>query len=195
MYPRGHHPQLMHLLPHAFERAPFVTRLATRPPVKYYYIDFGLSTKFEPEEATRLVLGRDGRDQDVPELSDTIPYDPFKVDVFIVGNVLRTLFYGVSNVCSTISPILTVQRQPYSNLQFLMPLIELMTQNAPRSRLSSQRALEEWQKIRKRIWFTQRARRVRPREEDGTEAFFRDIHAFFKLGSALSRRWLHRGSS
>jgi hypothetical protein len=36
-----------------------------------------------------LVLGVAGRDQDVPELSNNVPYDPFKVDIFTIGNVLR----------------------------------------------------------------------------------------------------------
>lgn len=98
MYPQGHHPQMLRRLPHSFETAPYVTRLAARPPVKYYYVDFGLSSKFDPEEFPKLALGGDGRDQTVPELSDTVPYDPFKVDVFIIGNVLRTIFCEVSHL-------------------------------------------------------------------------------------------------
>ena len=42
------------------------------------------------------VVGEDGRDQEVPELSDDIPYDPFKVDIFIIGNLFRRMFYDVS---------------------------------------------------------------------------------------------------
>lgn len=39
-----------------------------------------------------------GLDQDVPELSREIPYDPFKVDVFIIGNMFRTLLFNVCRV-------------------------------------------------------------------------------------------------
>jgi hypothetical protein len=42
-----------------------------------------------------LVLGIAGRDQDVPELSGDVPYDPFKVDIFTIGNVIRAEFQDV----------------------------------------------------------------------------------------------------
>lgn len=58
-------------------------------PVKYYFIDFGISTRFSPDEHPRLVVGRQGLDDKVPELSDTVPYDPFKTNIFIIGNLLR----------------------------------------------------------------------------------------------------------
>jgi hypothetical protein len=60
----------------------------TEAHVKYYFIDFGISTRFLEGE-THLVTGIHGRDQDVPELSNTVPYDPFKVDVFILGNTYK----------------------------------------------------------------------------------------------------------
>jgi len=63
--------------------------------VKYYYVDFGLSTHFPPDAESRVVVGVAGRDQEVPELSEDVPYDPFKVDVFIIGNMLRNEFQNV----------------------------------------------------------------------------------------------------
>jgi hypothetical protein len=74
------------------ERLPRQTGL-----VKYYYIDFGMSTQVTPG-TSQLVLGHDGLDQDVPELSEEVPYDPFKVDIFIVGNLFKTSVYDVCNV-------------------------------------------------------------------------------------------------
>lgn len=97
MFPRGHHPYLQHMLADMSGNAPFVPRPAARPPVKYFYVDFGISSKFQPDEDSRLVLGTLGRDQDVPELSDSTPYDPFKVDVFLIGNVLRKEMHDVSS--------------------------------------------------------------------------------------------------
>lgn len=83
--------------------------------VKYYFIDFGLSTDIsqgpEPKRAEYVpqirmadgqltaahwVTGRHGRDQDVPELSDDIEYNALMVDIFTVGNFLRKRFYDVS---------------------------------------------------------------------------------------------------
>lgn len=72
--------------------------------VKYYYVDFGISSYFPAGEANRLVTGLDGHDEDVPELSSDVPYDPFKVDVFIIGNLLRTLLLDVSNLFADTLP-------------------------------------------------------------------------------------------
>ena len=63
--------------------------------VKYYFVDYGISSYFPSGSQAKLVVGTEGRDQDVPELSDDVPYDPFKVDIFTIGNVIRRLFCDV----------------------------------------------------------------------------------------------------
>lgn len=66
-------------------------------PMKYYFIDFGLSVRFPSFETRGLVTGEDGRMRKrVPEISQTVPYDPFKVDVRLVGEMLRREFLLVS---------------------------------------------------------------------------------------------------
>lgn len=65
--------------------------------VKYYYIDFGISVYVPPDRFPKLAIGGLGRDQDPPELSFTVPYDPFKLDIFIIGNMLRNVLYKVSS--------------------------------------------------------------------------------------------------
>ena len=62
--------------------------------VKYYLADFGMSRRFPPG-VPRQVLGIEGADQEVPELSDTVPHDPFKADILILGNVLRKKIHDV----------------------------------------------------------------------------------------------------
>ena len=62
----------------------------------YYLVDFGISSWFQPNETNRLVSGTSGLDQDVPELSDDVPYDPFKLDIFVLGNFFRQNFTGAS---------------------------------------------------------------------------------------------------
>ena len=42
------------------------------------------------------IIGEIGQDQNVPELSADTPYDPFKVDVFTVGNLFQTELLSVS---------------------------------------------------------------------------------------------------
>ena len=74
-------------------RLPYYLRLYV--PAKYYYVDFVSSSHVPQDAPDKLVVGRYGRDQYVPELSDTVPYDPFKVDIYIIGNVLFFEFLAV----------------------------------------------------------------------------------------------------
>lgn len=121
MYPRGFHPIREDLLPNDRTIAPYYSRIDV--PVKYYYIDFGISSHIPPEAENRLVVGVAGRDQEVPELSlRKRPYDPFKVDIFIIGNLFRRHFHDV-----------------FSNVEFLEALIVSMTRHDPALRPSTLR--------------------------------------------------------
>lgn len=84
LFPAGHHPVRINNTIDAMHKATPLTR--SERPVRYYYIDFGLSVKF-PEGASHLVVGDVGRDDEVPELSSDVPYDAFKVDVYALGNL------------------------------------------------------------------------------------------------------------
>ena len=94
MYPLGFHPVHEALLGDSTTFAPVIPRLEVG--VKYYFVDYGISSYFPPGSQRELVLGIAGRDRDVPELSNSVPYDPFKVDIFTIGNVLRGEFQAVS---------------------------------------------------------------------------------------------------
>jgi hypothetical protein len=87
MYPLGFHPVHTTSLADATSFAPMISRIEAG--VKYYFVDYGISSYFPAGSKRELVLGIAGRDQDVPELSNSVPYDPFKVDIFSIGNVLR----------------------------------------------------------------------------------------------------------
>ncbi|KZV79517.1 hypothetical protein EXIGLDRAFT_586319, partial [Exidia glandulosa HHB12029] len=90
---------------------------------RYYFIDFGLSTRFEGPGPYR-VTGAMGRDPSPPELSETVPYDPFKLDVFVLGNNYLQRYV---NKCT--------------NLNFLRPLLLHMTRADPDSRPTAEEAL------------------------------------------------------
>ena len=87
LYPKGWHPINYNYSPDYIHRAEHRSRLFA--PIKYYYVDFGISSYIPPGSSDRLVVGEFGREREVPELSATVPYDPFKVDVFIIGNLLK----------------------------------------------------------------------------------------------------------
>ncbi len=94
MFPCGFHPVKNVFLPHDISApAPILPRLEVG--VKYYFVDYRISSYFPEGTEQQLVLGLAGRDRDVPELSDEVSYDPFKVDIFTIGNVLRREFIDV----------------------------------------------------------------------------------------------------
>ncbi|PSR72481.1 hypothetical protein PHLCEN_2v11648 [Hermanssonia centrifuga] len=93
LYPEGFHPVLEEFSPDGRTSARQLSRTNVR--VKYYYVDFGISVYFPAHQHPKLAVGEYGRDQDVPELSVEVPYDPFKVDIFIIGNMYKRQLYNV----------------------------------------------------------------------------------------------------
>lgn len=167
MFPQGFHPVKDVFLPDA--RTPARPFPRSRVPIKYYYVDYGLSVYIPPDIHPKLVLGDFGRDQDVPELSLTVPYDPFKVDIFIIGNMLKRIFHD-----------------QYSNVGFLLPLIQRMTQHDPASRPNAQEALQQWQSIRRTIFRFHRQWRLQSRSDNWLVTLIRDaIHLRTMVASSL----------
>ena len=93
MYPEGFHPvKIMHKRDYS-GWANYIPRSVAG--VRYYFADFGISVHIPEEDPSKLVTGNMGRDQDPPELSATVPYDPFKLDIFIIGNMLEQELHKV----------------------------------------------------------------------------------------------------
>jgi hypothetical protein len=93
MYPEGFHPIGLEFKPDYSGVAEYTSRSATG--VKYYFVDFGISVHIPDNVDSNLVTGDLGRDRDPPELAIHRPYDPFKLDIFIIGNMLIKEFYKV----------------------------------------------------------------------------------------------------
>lgn len=55
-------------------------------PVIYYYVDFGLSVHFAPGAPPR-VIGKVGHDMEIPEISEDVPYDAYKADIYALWNM------------------------------------------------------------------------------------------------------------
>ena len=72
------------------------TTRTERPP-KYYFIDFGISRRYDPKDGPPLEDPIWGGDKTVPEfqLSDDA-CNPFPTDVYYLGNLIRTEFQEVS---------------------------------------------------------------------------------------------------
>lgn len=93
MNPSGYHPLHWRMLPDTVTPAPTLPRSSV--PVTYYLIDFGISTRFSPDDPSKLVVGTKGLETTVPELSTTVPYNPFKTDIYILGALFRQEFLDV----------------------------------------------------------------------------------------------------
>ncbi|KAI0669473.1 kinase-like domain-containing protein [Trametes maxima] len=157
LYPNGHHPIRLGYTPDAMYPVSSLSR-ADRG-VRYFYIDFGLSSQF-PKGASSLVIGDVGRNARVPELSDDVPYDAFKVDIFALGDLYSKEF-----------------EQKYSNMEFLLPLIEPMTLQRPDDRPTAQQALQKWENRRADIQDSLYRWRLGPKSEPTLERVVNDTVA------------------
>ncbi|RPD55425.1 hypothetical protein L226DRAFT_514269 [Lentinus tigrinus ALCF2SS1-7] len=102
----------------------------TERPTRYYIIDFGISRKFSPGDAllTRTWIGGD---KSVPEYRDpTGVSNPFLIDVYSLGNMIREDFM-----------------QHSSSLNFMRPLVADMTREKPEERLSMEQALRRFSEL------------------------------------------------
>ncbi|CAE6491902.1 unnamed protein product [Rhizoctonia solani] len=90
----------------------------SQQPIRYYYIDFGYAKRFQDAKQVRVVQGAHARER-APEQLEGRPYDPFKVDIYQLGAVMRRDL--IPN---------------YPSLQFLLPLAKEMTHHDPNERPS-----------------------------------------------------------
>ncbi|KAG8744548.1 hypothetical protein FRC11_013417, partial [Ceratobasidium sp. 423] len=122
------HPRYMYLTEDGKDRVKLRTRAGRD--IKYYFIDFGLSVRFPSYAERRFVTGIEGREREVPEFSaPNVPYDPFKLDMCILGRSLWRDFYEKSS----------------QSLYFLKPLLERMVATEPSDRLTAAEALEHFE--------------------------------------------------
>ena len=171
LYPSGFHPAWQDYTPDIQRYAKHGRRsnLTGDKRVRYYFVDFGISTLFpeSPPDGTspgikRLVTGADGLEQDVPELRvPSYPYDPFAVDICILGYLFRKAFIWVRQSkpaiakacrfrisdCSFDAAGWANRKQKYSNLGFLTPLTRRMTVFDPEARPTAPQALQLFEEI------------------------------------------------
>ena len=158
LFPKGFHPIRTKLTPNANSKAKYIQRSSLKTLPRYYFIDFGISTWFRKpdpnDESTRweywphrLSPNRGCQDQTVPELYDPGPHDPFPVDVYLIGNVIRTRFIFVSCGVQALYELVDHSLQKYSNLKFLIPLSKTMRTDEASERPTAKEALELFEKI------------------------------------------------
>ncbi|KAJ3473918.1 hypothetical protein NLI96_g12754 [Meripilus lineatus] len=167
MFPNGFHPVHKWCDRSGIETATYHTR--SEHPPRYYFTDFGISSYFPPD-SNPLVVGRDGRDSEVPELSWTVPYNPFKTDIFIIGNLFKNEFF-----------------YKYSNVDFLMPLILVMTEQDPNMRPTASEAEQMWKHVRASVSIINRYWRLKEREQGYLDAAMSDAISFARRALRVSQ--------
>ncbi|KAL5513542.1 hypothetical protein ACEPAH_3941 [Sanghuangporus vaninii] len=131
--------------------------------VKYYFTDFGISTLFDDPSKPRSVVGNRAQDLEVPELNNIIPYDPFPVDVFTLGNVFKRHFLD-----------------KYSNVDFLSTVCSAMTEQIPRLRPSAVDALTVFQQSASKCRGSALRWRLRQHGEPRLRRIIEDIRSALK---------------
>ncbi|TFY60097.1 hypothetical protein EVJ58_g5362 [Rhodofomes roseus] len=118
MYPDMWHPSVSILKRDYSGLAKHYTR--TERPPKYYYIDFGLSRKYDPDDGPPREMPIFGGDKSVPEFQDEDydkPANPFHTDIYYLGSFIREGFL-----------------EKYRNMEFIRPLVNDMVQEDPEKR-------------------------------------------------------------
>ncbi|TFK38181.1 hypothetical protein BDQ12DRAFT_684117 [Crucibulum laeve] len=131
----------------------------TVKPVKYFFIDFEFSRRYSAEE-DRKIIGLKCQDKTVPELSSSVPYDPFKVDIYHLGNVINKMIKVCCILCCKCL-LKYILHQEYDGLELLRPLADTMTRKDPVERPTASEAYEQFKKLtcnlkksrlQRRIW-------------------------------------------
>ncbi|KAG5640396.1 hypothetical protein DXG03_008805, partial [Asterophora parasitica] len=141
-------------------------------PVRYFIIDFDCSVRLSPGQP-RLIRNFGGRDGDPPEYKSREPYDPFKIDVFTLGNVFYKDFHQV-----------------YEGLDFLQGLTNYMRTPNFRQRPDADASMKYWLEVRKRIDVGRARWRLQKRQETLGERVLYDTVAFAREGVHRMKRIL-----
>lgn len=181
MDPRPLYPDMFHPIRPDMNRtltgkAKHFTR--TENPVKYYFIDFGISGRYPPGEGTPSAPVHVGGDRTVPEfLTSNNTHNPFPTDVYYVGNLVREEFLQVK-VFAHIYHLGSQRLQKTRGLEFMKPLVEEMVQADPAKRPTADVVVNIFDRLLKGVSpATMRKRLARRKEVFG---LFKDIRHTFQ---------------
>jgi len=110
---------------------------------KFYYLHSGCWTHFSDPNERRLIVGMGGRNRTVPELSEFVPYDPFKVDIRTLADTIKEF---VLDECE--------------DVEFLEPLISMMQKDNPAERPTAAECLDKLERVVNRLRPFRRWKRV-----------------------------------
>lgn len=133
---------------------------------KYCIIDFEHSKRYPLDDMPPLELPVFASDNTAPELYlEDVPSNPFPIDVYRFGNLLRMDFIEGGNPIPVESP----KRKGF---EFLLPLIKVMMRDKPEDRVTMQEALEKFDEIVGTLRSSILRSRVSPRTRTPYERMF-----------------------
>ncbi|KAH7906825.1 hypothetical protein BJ138DRAFT_1071218 [Hygrophoropsis aurantiaca] len=131
----------------------------TQRPPKYYFIDFGISRRYERSNTKPLEYPIWGGDKTVPEFQKSNePMDPFPTDVYYLGNLIRVDF---------------IQRK--AGFEFMQGLVADMVQDDPTKRPTMDEVVPRFESIYKGLSSWKLRSRVFKKNESSLSGFFRGI--------------------
>jgi len=146
----------------------------TERPIKYFYIDFGLSRKYDPVNGPPRELPILGGDKSVPEFQGDgydVASDPFRTDIYYLGNLMRTTFL-----------------EKYRGFGFMEQLVAGMVQDDPEKRPTIAEVGTRFDKICRRLsWWKLRTRLVAKDETTLERAVLGTLH-FFRTAKFVAKR-------
>ncbi|KIO16610.1 hypothetical protein M407DRAFT_33737 [Tulasnella calospora MUT 4182] len=165
LYPEGWHPQA-YLRTLDFKKILAPRAIREVEHVSYYLVDFGLSTYKQS-----LTLGLAGQEP-APELSEKVPYDPYKLDVYILGMAYKRFFESIYRD---------------SDFECLQPLTDFMTPIDPAARPTARAAYSYFKDLISKLPDEELTKRLVSHEGETTsERIWNDIE------HAIWTRWLSR---
>ncbi|KAF7315847.1 Protein kinase domain-containing protein [Mycena indigotica] len=140
LFPHGFHPDHQHLKPDKYSDASHTTR--TWIPVKYYFVDFGISRRYASAQREGELwepIIRSG-DKSPPEHDGMVSADPFPTDVYLLGNFIKTQFIEGDGVISF----------GFHGFKFITALVQEMTQTEPTHRPTMDEVVVRFADIQKK---------------------------------------------
>ncbi|KAJ3490984.1 hypothetical protein NLI96_g1044 [Meripilus lineatus] len=158
---------------HVAHRKEVRYRSRTAVPVKYYFIDFGISRKYDANGGPPLELPISGGDRSVPEFQGEGSYEPvnpFPTDIYYLGNMIRLH-----------------SLQMTQSLDFMEPLVADMTQNDPSKRPSIDEVVKRFREMQRTMSQLKLRSRIKYHDEGGpvSLAYLNVKHLFRTLAHLL----------
>jgi len=148
----------------------------TIKPVRYYFIDFGFSKQYNHDHSP-LEEPPWGGDHSVPEFAADKPCNPFPVDVYCLGNVIRTRFMKSDKSSFSLK-----------DLEFMKALVDDMVQEDPQKRPTIDEVVRRFHEIQGRLSMWKLRSRLAKENEPIISGVFRSFaHWTRQVGIIVKR--------